>query len=77
MIKRYTIENKPMFKYGDLVTVDMSFFGSDEGFLMGKIVGKSMTHIIDNWLVEFGKSFAPTYPYMVFTVPHVAIVESE
>lgn len=77
MIKRYTLENKPILKYGDWVKVDMSFFGSELGIMSGKIVGKSMTHIIDNWLVEFDQDFAPTYPYKVFTVPHVAIVESD
>lgn len=77
MIKTYTLEDpKPNFKYGTAVEVDMAHLGSPSlGVLMGRIVGKGSAHIIDFWLVEFHRDFAPTYPYRVFSVPHVAILK--
>ena len=77
MMKTYTLEDpKPKFKYGDVVTVDMAHLGASTlGVLMGTIVGKGSVHVVDMWLVEFERDFAPTYPYRVFTVPHVAIVK--
>ena len=39
-----------------------------------RVVGKGSVHIIDYWLVEFDIDFGPTYPYKVFSVPHVAIL---
>ena len=75
-MKTYTMMNKPNFKYGDHVQVDMGHLGWETGgTLLGKIVGKGSVHVIDMWLVEFERDFGPTYPYRVFTVPHVAIVE--
>jgi hypothetical protein len=76
MIKRYTLENKPKFKDGDVVLVDMSVMGSDAGVISGKIVGKGSEHIIDMWMIEFDRDFGPTYPYKVVSVIHTAIVES-
>lgn len=77
MIKRYTLENKPKFKDGDLVLVDMAVMGSEPlGILRGKIVGKGSEHVIDMWLVEFEQNFAPTYPFRVLSVIHTAFVES-
>ena len=75
MIKRYTLENKPKFKDGDVVLVDMSVMGSDAGVISGKIVGKGSEHIIDMWMIEFDRDFGPTYPYKVVSVIHTAIVE--
>ena len=78
MIKRYTLEKHPKFKYGDKVKVDMENMGCGLGVLDGVIVGKGSEHVIDFWLVEFlGISFGPTYPYKVLSVPHVAIVDEE
>jgi hypothetical protein len=77
MIKTYTLEDpKPDFKYGTVVEVDMAHLGSPSlGVLTGRVVGKGSVHVIDFWLVEFNRDFAPTYPYRVFTVPHVAILK--
>lgn len=77
MIKTYTLgDPKPEFKYGDSVTVDMAHLGSPAlGALTGRIVGKGSVHIIDFWLIEFDQDFGPTYPYRVFSVPHVAILK--
>jgi hypothetical protein len=77
MIKRYTLENKPKFKDGDLVLVDMDVMGTAPlGILRGKIVGKGTEHIIDMWLVEFEQNFAPTYPFKVVSIIHTAFIES-
>lgn len=73
-MKRYTLENKPDFTDGELVQVDMACFGFPPKIETGKIVGKSMTHIIDNWLVEFDHTFPPTYPYRVVAVAHTFIL---
>ena len=78
-MKRYTLENKPKFAYGELVQVDMSCLGmtppfENGGIETGKIVGKSADHIIDQWLVEFSHDFSPTYPYRVVSVQHTFIV---
>ena len=76
MIKTYTLEDpKPEFKYDDNVFVDMAHLGGN-GLLRGKIVGRGMVHVIDFWLVQFEKDFAPTYPYRVMQVPHTAVVKS-
>ena len=73
--ERYTLENKPSFSDGQVVEVDMSCFGFPEKeILSGKIVGKATEHIIDNWIVEFPRSFPPTYPYKVVIVPHTFIL---
>ena len=75
-MKRYTLENKPNFQDGELVYVDMSCFGygTDE-IKVGTVVGKSFTHIIDFWLVEFKEDFSPTYPYKVLPVQHTFILD--
>ena len=74
----YTLENKPNFKDGDWVKVDMSCFGYPTNDLRdGKIVGKGMTHIIDQWLILFNDDFHPTYPYKVVSVQHTFIVDEE
>lgn len=76
-MKTYTLEDpKPDFKYGDKIAVDMAHLGTpDYGILPGRIVGKGSVNVIDFWLVEFNRDFAPTYPYRVFSVPHVAILK--
>ena len=75
MIKRYTMEEKPCFKDGDQVLVDMAVMGSAPlGIMKGTIVGKGSEHVIDMWLVQFEKNFAPTYPFKVVSVIHTAIV---
>lgn len=76
MIKTYTLEDpKPEFGYYENVVIDMSHLGG-EGLLAGQIVGRSMVHVIDFWLVQFEKDFGPSYPYKVMQVPHTAIVRS-
>lgn len=78
IMKTYTLENKPNFKYGDYVKIDMSGFLGKEyknSIENGIIVGKPITHIIDQWLVCFDHDFSPTYPYRVVSVPHTFILE--
>ena len=76
MIKTYKLEDpKPTFKDGDTVIVDMSVMGGG-GLLAGTVVGKGSEHIIDMWLVQFKRNFAPTYPFKVVSVIHTAIVKS-
>lgn len=75
MIKRYTIEDKPSFKDGDQVIVDMSVMASPLGLMKGTIVGKGSVNVIDMWLVEFEREF-PLYPFKVMSVIHTAIVKS-
>lgn len=82
MIKHYTLENKPTFKDGELVKIDMSCFGYPTGYptgdiRIGKVVGKGMTHIIDYWLIEFENDFVPTYPYKVVQIQHTFIVDEK
>ncbi len=75
-MKTYTMLNKPTFRYGEQIQVDMAHLGWENGgTLSGKIVGKGSVHVIDMWLVEFEKDFGALYPYRVFTVPHVAILD--
>jgi hypothetical protein len=73
-MKHYTMMNKPNFNDQQKVKVDLDFFGSDAGILEGKIVGRSMIHAIDMWMVEFPSHF-PTYPFKVLNVPHTAIID--
>jgi hypothetical protein len=74
-MQRYTLENKPEFKYKDRVFVDMECFNMpDLGIIEGTIVGKAMTHIIDFWLIDFHRTF-PLYEYPVVSVIHTAIIE--
>jgi hypothetical protein len=77
MIKHYTLENKPNFKDGDIVKVDMAKMGMDMDIMEGKIVGKSISHILDMWLVEFDMQFIPTYPYKVVAIMHTAIIDEK
>lgn len=76
MIEHYTLTDKPSFKMNQRVTVDMAVMGLPEyGILPGRIVGKSLEHILDFWLVEFNQDFAPMYPYTVVSVLHTAFVK--
>ena len=83
--KRYTLENKPNFMDGEMVEVELACFGfTPESLkeyvlppiLTGKIVGKALDHIIDHWLIEFGRHF-PSYPYKVVSVPHTFILNEK
>ena len=76
MIETYTLDDpKPVFKRGDTVAVNMAHLGSPGlGILKGKVIGKSMEHIIDMWIVDFDREF-PEYPYSALTIPHVAILK--
>jgi hypothetical protein len=76
-MKHYTLENKPNFKDGEIVRVDMSKMGMDMNIMEGEIVGKSFSHVIDMWLVEFGIQFIPTYPYKVVAIMHTAIIDEK
>lgn len=72
---KYTLENKPIFVADELVAIDMSCFGFPPSIEIGKIVGKSFEHIVDNWLIEFKRDFRPTYPFSVVAVPHTFILQ--
>ncbi len=72
-MKHYAMDQKPNFKDGEVVLVDMFMLGSDAGILSGKVVGKSSIHAIDMWMIQFDTCF-PTYPYKVLNVPHTAII---
>lgn len=77
MNRTYTLmDPKPTFKDGDKVMVDMSVMGmgQDAPLLEGTIVGKGSEHVIDMWLIQFDRDFAPTYPFKVLSVIHTAIV---
>lgn len=78
MIEHYKLTDpKPIFKDGDVVLVDMDVMGCKEyGLLPGKIVGKGMEHIIDHWMVQFERNFAPTYPYKVVMIQHTAFLKN-
>lgn len=74
--ERYSLVNRPEFKYGDLVEVDMSVLDEDnERIITGKVVGIGIRNIIDHWLIEFEESFEPTYPFRVASIPHIAILK--
>jgi hypothetical protein len=76
MIKHYTLTDKPSFKMNQRVSVDMAVMGMpDYGILPGRIVGKSVEHVLDNWLVEFNRDFGPTYPYTVIAILHTAFMK--
>ncbi len=76
-MKRYTLDDpKPSFKQGEQVAVDMGWFGcTDLGVLQGRIVGKALTHVLDVWLVDFGREISSEYPYYVLSVPHTAMLK--
>jgi hypothetical protein len=74
-MKKYSMENKPSFADQEKVLVDMSCFGFSDKILEGKIIGKSFTHVIDNWIIQFDCQFAPTYPYSALPVPHTFIID--
>ena len=77
MIKHYTLENKPRFEMGEAISVDMATMGMPEyGILIGCVVGKTTTHILDQWMVDFGMKF-PSYPYHVVSIIHTAIVDEK
>ena len=79
MNEKYTLYNKPEFKDGELVLVDMEPLGFPPEIRQGKIVGKTFVflytyNVFDTWLVEFDNDFAPTYPYKVVGIPHFCIL---
>ena len=76
-MKKYTIENKPDFVDGERVSIDMSCFGFPPKIALGKVVGKSFTHIIDNWLIEFDEKPSTVYPFKVVPVPHTFIIDEK
>ena len=78
-MKCYTLEDEhPNFMYGDKVSVDMSVLSSPFGIMVGKIVGRAkIPDLIDYWMIEFDRDFAPDYPYPVVNVPHIAIINPE
>ena len=76
MIKRYTIENRPIFKDGDKVKIDASCFGyTDNSILSGKIVGLAYKNAIDLWIVELNEYPHKTYPFKVLCVQHTFIID--
>jgi hypothetical protein len=77
MKTHYTLENKPEFKDGDIIQVDMSHFGWPEEIRTGKIVGKSTNYIIDYWMIEFLDYICDGYKFKVLNVPHTAILIQE
>jgi len=75
MTKCYTLENKPEFVNGQEVDVDMlKLTGSLNGTKRGKVIGKSSTHVVDMWVIDFGEVFSEVYLYQAVAVPHVCIV---
>ena len=77
-MKHYTLENKPEFKDGDKIKVDMHCMGYPKNDIrIGIIVGKGMTHVIDHWLVQFDSDFSPTYPYKVVQIQHTFIIDEK
>jgi hypothetical protein len=76
-MKRYTLENKPDFKDGEVVAVDTSVLGISLGILPGKIVGKAVSNVIDWWMVEFNAYHFPSYPYKVVSIMHLAFLQKE
>ena len=76
-MKYYTLENKPVFKDGEIVKVDMFKMGMDMDIMTGKIVGKSMSHIIDLWLVEFDGCLSESYPFRTVAIQHTFIIDEE
>lgn len=74
----YTLENKPDFKDGEIVKVDCSMWGMGSTEIkIGKIVGKSTTHIIDIWLVEFDGCLSESYPFRTAAIQHTFIIDEE
>jgi hypothetical protein len=75
--KTYTLEDpKPKFKQGDIVEVDLGFFGWKNEIWQGKIVGIVSEYIFDTWIVDFGSDISETYPYTAVAVPHVSIIKN-
>lgn len=71
---KYTLENKPSFKDGDFVLVDMGCYGFPDGTNRnGYIVGRASEHIIDMWLVQFDEYPTEYYKFKVLSVPHTFI----
>ena len=71
------MENKPEFVDGERVSVDMSCFGVPPRIALGKVVGKSFTHIIDTWLIEFDEQPSAIYQFKVVPVPHTFIIDEK
>lgn len=74
MNEKYTLYNKPEFKDGEIIQVDMEHLGFPPEIRKGKIVGKTFVNVFDTWLVEFDNDFGPTYPYKVVGIPHFCIL---
>jgi len=79
MNNHYTLEDKPNFVDGDLVYIDLRWFAKDFNppYMPATIVGKSITNIIDMWLVEFNTIISSTYPFSVVAVPHTCIFKTK
>lgn len=80
-MKHYTMENKPKFKYGEMVKVDMAHSGFPQDEVWeGRIVGFSFSYenVIDMWIIDFEKTIAAEkfkdYQYKSIVIPHVAII---
>ena len=79
-MKYYTMTDKPKFKYGDMVKVDMNHLGLPKGEIWeGKIAGFSYENVIDMWIIDFEKTVATEkfkeYSYRSLVIPHVAIID--
>jgi hypothetical protein len=86
-MKHYTLENKPNFKYGELVKIDtVCFGGSLHEIWEGEIIGKVSDNIIDYWIVDFKKMLNndefldknekfKNYPYKAMSIPHTFIID--
>ena len=75
-MKKYTLEDKPNFTNGQLVKIDMSCIDLKLNSIKeGIIVGKSVDHIIDMWLIKFNEIISTEYQYMVAAIPHTFIIK--
>ena len=80
---RYGIGEKVEFLDGEVVEVDLSYYGlhkemGKQWIVEGVIVGKQAMDNYDNWIVDFGELlFQNSYNYRAMVVPTVAMIKPE
>jgi hypothetical protein len=85
---RFAYDDKPDFSDGEIVEVDLSYFGKlnkkgkqriVEGVVVGKeIMGGYTMGGYNNWLIDLGDNIkSEVYPYSVMVIPTAAICKPE
>jgi hypothetical protein len=79
---RYGFDDQPEFVDGDIVEVDLSYFGiekvpGEQNIIEAMIVGRQVGQGFIQWMVEIDKDSFPSYPYRVLQIPTYALIKQE